>query len=101
MKFKVRLSSYQHDADFSESCIYLSKSSWKLLRLEQSSFVELNLFKENENRLLKTRRCKCQLDESKDENDEQIYLSPLLWFNFTSHLIGFESSEQFYVTVGY
>lgn len=98
MKFKVQLLSYHHDADFSESCIYLSKSSLELLKLQQGSFVEMSLFKEDESRPLKTRRSKCLLGELSDENDT-VYLSSLLWFNFTSQLVGFDSSDQFYVTV--
>ena len=100
MKFKVQLRSYHYDADFSESCIYLSKSSLQQLKLEPGCFVEINLFKEGESKLLKTRRCKCLLDDSKDATDK-VYLSSLLWFNFTNRLIGFESSEQFYVMVGH
>ena len=100
MKFKVQLSSYDHDVDFGESCIYLSKSSLELLRLEQGGFVEINLFRDDdEDRSLRTRRCKCLLDDSKGES-ETVYLSPLLWFNFTDQLVGFDSLEEFYVTVG-
>lgn len=100
IKFKIQFHSYDYDADFNENSIYLSKSILELFKLVQGNFIEINLFKnDDDKKLLNKRNCKClSLPHAKEDT---IYLSSLLWFNLTNQLIGFDGLEQFHIKVSF
>ena len=80
-KFRIQFSYYHYDADFEENAIFLSKSNFNLNK--QATFLDLNLFKDD--KLINTRKCKCSILDN--ANDDTIYLSSILWFNFKRVLI--------------
>lgn len=98
MKYKIKFIHYHPtDTDFDECSVYLSNANVQLFK--QASFVELNLFTNDENRLLNTRKCICTPYDRAD--DDSIYLSAILWFNLTNQCVlsSFTCSDQYHITV--